>query len=205
MKPKALLICAEKEKTELDYALRKALAPWQHYEDGSEPGAVEVAVEGYRSDYSVDDAISFRVWGDLTRSGLQGKDATDFVKSGLAALSIGYGVGYGDSYSELSPARDLVDLYVPLAKPIWIAREVFRSDLSRRKHTLDRRDFDVRCWAGTRNEILASVESMNAQSMDIGRETVSVQFYNLSAAAQKTFQIAIDIGVIDDDETGAQV
>lgn len=195
MKPKALLICAEKEKTELDYALRKALAPWQYYGDGSEPDAVDVAVEGYRSDYSIEDAISFRIWGDLTRSGLQGKDATEFVKSGLAALRVGYGVGYGEDYSALSPARDLVDLYGPVNQKIWIAREVSRSDLNRNKRTLDRRDFYVRGWAGTLSEIHASIANLNDECMEFGRETVSIQFYNLSAAAQKTFQIAVDLGV----------
>lgn len=176
MRQAALLQVSKGTRNELDGARRRRVAPFQDpSEDAQEAWA----------DFSLRDALAFKVFVDLTRGGLGGAEACSFVLNGLDRVEKGWHAAAG-GHAEVSPARAL---FSTGGEEIFIAREVYE-DASLASY-LDGRTWSVTWWGGT----LAEIKSAIAFTSGPGRETVSLHLVDLSRAVREVLKAAKEAGL----------
>ena len=179
MRQNHLLKITEGTRNEFDGGRRRDVLPIISHEADAE-------VAGSWSDFSLSDALRMRAYFDLTRSGLKGEDVCAFVLNGIEKVRWGRIVDGSNPKIWISEPRELFGAW---DDEIWIAREVWTC-VGIEGITKDR-NFSVTWWGGTKEEIESAV-ALEKRGFD-HRETLALQFYNLSAARQKVLDAAREL------------
>ena len=186
MRQNHLLKITEGTRSEFDGGRRRDVLPIL----SSQPmlgHEADAEVAGVWSDFSLSDSLHMRAYFDLTRSGLKGDDVGSCVLNGMERVRNGRTRPCSEQKIWLNEPRGLFDTW---DDEIWIAREVWTC-VGIEDITKDR-NFSVTWWGGTQEEIQRAVAMENAgiEFPFDHRETLALQFYNLSAARQKVLDAA---------------
>ena len=196
MRQNHLLKITEGTRNEFDGGRRRNVLPIMPCQPmlGHEADA---EVSGFWSDFSLSDALHMRAYFDLTRSGLKGEDVCAFVLNGIERVRNGRIVYDSDPKAWINEPRGL---FASWDDEIWITREVWTC-VDIEEITKDR-NFSVTWWGGTREEIESAV-ALEKRGFD-HRETLALQFYNLSVARQKVLDAArkLDLPELEQIEGG---
>lgn len=174
------------EKSDFDGAKRRDVLPFRPI------GSYAPASDGVVGDfaqygpYTLLHAVLFKVYLDLTRSGLLGKEARLFSRTALTGGDIARGV---EAPNFLNHEGD----------DLWIAREVFTANYfsDPRVGYTKGEYFDISFWSGTRGEIDQYIVQKNERDVEDERETMSLYAYNVSKAVREVRGKAAALGMVE--------
>ncbi|SOB98805.1 hypothetical protein SAMN05877809_102337 [Rhodobacter sp. JA431] len=166
---------------ELDGSRRRGVLPF----GGGPFFNKEEEIMAQWEDFTMRDALMFRCFTDLTRSGLKGAVARDMVGNGFHRIENGRIDMHEGQAIIMQPARGIFDDW---DDAILIAREVYTADyVAEFKTGLN---FSATWWGGTKEEIESAIAFANARETVSHRETLSVHYYNVSKARAEVIAAA---------------
>ncbi|MFG6515886.1 hypothetical protein ACGYLX_00375 [Sulfitobacter sp. 1A13496] len=196
MKLGKLIELAGGTKNDFDGAKRRELLPFKPKVGYSGDAAGKVSDYVQHGPYTLADAVLFKVYLDLVRSGLAGKDAQAFARAVGSFGRLPRGISRGQYQNPNFLDHEGDDL--------WIAREVFTANY----YSDPRLDyepgqyFEVKHWAGTRSDIDQFVNAQNANQAGDERQTMSLHLYNLSKTVREVRSKADVLRMVEAKDTG---
>ncbi|SFU00137.1 hypothetical protein [Sedimentitalea nanhaiensis] len=183
-------------KSDFDGAKRREVLPFKPI------GSYSSAADGMVGDfaqygpYTLLHAVLFKVYLDLTRSGMVGKEAQVFARAVRRFGATPRGISRDDYKTPNFLDHDGDDL--------WIAREVFTGNYfsDPRVGYTKGEYFEVEYWAGTRADIDQFIALTNASRSEDERETMSLHLYNFSKAVREVRGKAAALGMIEAHDKG---
>lgn len=175
-------------RNELDGGRRRGVLPFvMATGDGGDDAA-----ENKWREFSLKEAIAFRIYLDLTRGGMNAAEAQNFVGNGIDRIERGEWDGEWGNRVSVQPERDLLAAW-DAEEVVWIARETYTADyVAGFKSGLS---FSTTWWGGTRDEVEAAIAKCNAGDRDNHRETLSIQFYNVTKARREVIAAALALNL----------
>ncbi|TDE36314.1 hypothetical protein [Antarcticimicrobium sediminis] len=196
MKLGKLIELAGGSKNDFDGAKRRELLPFKPKVGYSANSDGKVSTFVQHGPYTLADAVLFKVYLDLVRSGMVGKDARAFARA----------VG---SFGHIPRGISKVDHKTPnfldhAGDDLWIAREVFTANhfSDPRLDPKDGQYFEVKHWAGTRSDIDQFIAMQNASQVEDERQTMSLHIYNLSKSVREVRNKADVLGMVEAKDKG---
>lgn len=198
MKLGRLIELAGGSKNDFDGAKRRKLLPFKPKVSYSADSDGKVSDFVQHGPYSLSDAVLFKVYLDLVRSGMVGKNAQAFARSVGHFGRIPRGVSRKDYKTPNFLDHEGGDL--------WIAREVFTATNFPKPDAELAFDADrnlgLEHWAGTRGDIDRFIDLNNADSDEDDRQTMSLYLYNLSMAVREIRAKASTLKMIEARDKG---
>ncbi|MEQ3730290.1 MAG: hypothetical protein ABNH38_23110 [Tateyamaria sp.] len=196
MKLGKLIELAGGSKNDFDGAKRRELLPFKPKVGYSADAAGKVSDYVQHGPYTLADAVLFKVYLDLVRSGLAGKDAQAFARAVGRFGRLPRGIPR-DRYGSPNFLDHKGD-------DLWIAREVFTANYysDTRIGFEPGQYFEIEYWAGTRGDIDQFVKTQNANQVEDERQTMSLHLYNLSKTVHEVRSKAEVLGMVESKDKG---
>lgn len=186
MKLGRMIELAGGSKNDFDGARRREVLPFRPI--GNYTSAADGVVGDFarHGPYTLMHAVLFKIYLDLARSGLVGKEAQAFSRTVLRGGRVPRGA-------------DRLNFLCDDGGDLWIAREVFTdSSFSDPRAVAETGEhFGVDYWAGTKGDIDQYIAQKNAREIEGERQTVSLQVYNVSGAVRVVRSKAAVLGMVE--------